>query len=136
MRCLETKHSPNATDDLFVAESLLSAVTGTTFLSRLVLSREEHETFYGDFKRVETKASLTSVDNPHSLLMTPVLSKFDDSSSDIVGFLLSVVPFDSYLDDLLPDSVTGIHLVVRNTCQQAFTYELTGNRVSEPTEGT
>ena len=48
----------------------------------------------------------------------------------MVAFLQSVLPFDRFVDNLVPDDVRGIHMVLLNSCGQAFTYALEGNRVS------
>jgi class 3 adenylate cyclase len=41
-----------------------------------------------------------------------------------VGFIFTVVPWDHFLIDLIPDGVRGIRVVLRNSCEQAVTYDL------------
>ena len=51
----------------------------------------------------------------------------DESNANVVGYLMGIMAFDAYLVDLLPDGVRGIHVIVENTCNSTFTYELDGN---------
>lgn len=48
----------------------------------------------------------------------------------MVGFLSATVSWDFLLDDLLPDGVTGILAVLRNSCNQTYTYRMEGKSVS------
>jgi hypothetical protein len=63
--------------------------------------------------------------------MQPIFRELGDvnDSSEVVGVIQGVVPWDRYLTNLLPEGVDGITCVLKNTCGQAFTYELDGNRV-------
>jgi phage gp36-like protein len=63
-------------------------------------------------------------------MFSPIFETLGDESSKLVGMLSSIIAFDNYLSDLLPDGVKGIILVLRNSCGDAATYELTGNKVS------
>jgi len=62
--------------------------------------------------------------------MVPVFEELNKPDSNIVAYYVGVVPFDRYFAKLLPEGVNGIYCVLRNTCGQAYTYELDGNRVS------
>lgn len=68
--------------------------------------------------------------HPHSFLQQPVFKELHDPKSDLVGILQSVVPWDSYLQNLLPTGVKGIVVVLKNTCGQEYTYTLDGDSVS------
>jgi hypothetical protein len=74
--------------------------------------------------------SSSTYDHPHSLFMQPVFKTLNDESSEIVGFVNGVLPWDRYLNDLLPEGVKGITCVLKNSCGQSFTYTLNGNEVS------
>jgi hypothetical protein len=68
--------------------------------------------------------------NPHSLITQPIFAELYDETSEVVGTIMGVVPWDRYLTNLLPEGVRGVTCVLKNTCGQEFTYELDGNRVS------
>lgn len=68
-------------------------------------------------------------DLPHSLYVRPVFEGMDDSRSKVVGFLASVVPWDIFMSNLLPDGVKGITAVLKNTCNQSYTFVINGQQV-------
>ena len=52
---------------------------------------------------------------------------------DIAGFIISVLPWNAYLSDLLPDKQANegdftvtISAVLSNTCGQKYSYEING----------
>jgi hypothetical protein len=80
--------------------------------------------FYGGAIREE-------VDHPHSFLMHPVYPYFSQDMTayemdDLVGFLVVMLPWDSYFANVLPESVNGIMVVLHNTCGDHCTYQLNG----------
>ena len=68
--------------------------------------------------------------NPHSIIMAPIMASLrgEESSNNIVGFLIAVISWDNFLVNLLADSTGDIHVVLRNTCQSGedLTYLLRG----------
>jgi hypothetical protein len=70
--------------------------------------------------------------HPHSVAAQPVFNTLE-TSKKIVGYLYSIISWNHYLNDLLPEGVSGVHVVFRNSCNQSFTYQLNGNKVSYPT---
>lgn len=54
------------------------------------------------------------------------LSTTPGDAVKMVGMLVNIIPWDMYLQHLLPDGVQGITCVLRNTAGQAFTYQLNG----------
>jgi hypothetical protein len=93
---------------------------------------EDHEAYHGRFGdwEGEAHASSNTYTHPHGIIMEPVFSKLHDPSSDMVGIIIGILPWDRYLVDLLPEGVKGIHCILKNTCGQSFTYDLSGNGVS------
>jgi hypothetical protein len=76
-----------------------------------------------------SSSSSSAFNNPHSLFTQPIFQDLYNSSSTIVGFVMGVVPWDMYMANLLPSGIAGITCVLENSCGQAFTYQLNGNRV-------
>ena len=69
---------------------------------------------------------------PHFLLMQPVFSELEAELSKIVGLVHATISWDLYLANLLPDGLSTLYCVVRNTCGGVFTYVLHGKSVSSP----
>lgn len=101
-------------------------------LSGLGMSVKEHDEFHASLvksdRRQDVKDSFVS---PHVNLVNPIFeSVFDTKNSKIVGHLFSLITWDRYLVNLLPEGIGGIVIVLRNNCEQVFTYEIDGNFVS------
>lgn len=90
----------------------------------------EHDAFHDSFVDA-ADPKLDKYLHPHSVLIQPVFRNLGsiNETSEIIGLIQAVVPWDRYLTNLLPEGVDGITCVLKNTCGQAFTYELDGNRV-------
>jgi hypothetical protein len=61
--------------------------------------------------------------NPHGLMMEPVYSAFEENPK-LVGFLIGVTVFSNLLDRLLPTGTKGIVCVIKDSCGNHITYEL------------
>jgi hypothetical protein len=62
--------------------------------------------------------------------MTAPIFKTPDEGADIVALLTAELPWHSYFTNLIPEGIDGIYLVVRNTCEQEFTYRIDGPEVA------
>jgi hypothetical protein len=76
-----------------------------------------------------------SLRSPHSIAAQPVFTGLQASSSsrsglEVAGYIYSVIDWGRYLQNILPEGVNGVVVVLRNTCNQAFTYLLEGNRAT------
>lgn len=71
---------------------------------------------------------------PESYILVPIYRKVvleeERRVDDIVGTVMSLLPWENYFKDLLPEGIDGITLVVSNTCNQTFTYEINGPEVA------
>ena len=93
-------------------------------IQELVMSPEQHEQYHNELV-------INGRDHDaHSVYMVPVFADAFDTNSPLVGLLSSFFTWDRYVVNLLPEGVRGIICVIRNTCGQAVSYELVGNRVS------
>jgi hypothetical protein len=69
---------------------------------------------------------------PESYMVVPIFNHtrqpgdIDDSSGKVVATLVSLLPWHKYFDNLVPEGIDGIYLVVRDTCSNAFTYMING----------
>mmetsp|Transcript_3308 Transcript_3308/g.6855 ORF Transcript_3308/g.6855 Transcript_3308/m.6855 type:complete len:249 (-) Transcript_3308:42-788(-) len=65
--------------------------------------------------------------NPHCFIYEPIYKTINDPKSETVGHTMAYIAWDKYIVDLLPEGVNNITVVLRNSCEQAFTYDLRGN---------
>lgn len=63
---------------------------------------------------------------PHSFVCHPVHENLNDPDSPIVAILGGGIAWDFALRNLLPEGVRGISAVIRNTCNQSYTFDLDG----------
>lgn len=85
----------------------------------MTMSYEEHDQYH-------SKLQESSHENPHSFLVAPIHRNTTDYNSDIVAWLGTGASWDAGLLNLLPNNVEGIHAVLKNTCNQTFTYIIRG----------
>ena len=112
--------------------SRINAYHGSTYLTMTLTGiLEDHENFHKRLVDFVQEDATSTFDHPHSILMTPVFKEAQNDESGVVGMVAALLPIDRYLVDLLPEGVDGITCVVKNSCNQSFTYELDGNRVGQ-----
>lgn len=70
-----------------------------------------------------------SFDRPHLFLVQPVFGTVYDNAP-VVGFVYSVITWDSYVVNLLPKGAAKMTVVVANDCEQSYSYEVDGDKVS------
>jgi len=99
-------------------ESLVSPV-GPYVAVPLSFTQEEHEAMHS--KLIDSDSQ-----NPHSFVYTPVHKVVGDYNSEVVAIFGTGTAWDAALRNLLPDNVVGIHAVIKNDCNQSYTYEING----------
>ncbi|CAB9509263.1 Guanylate cyclase [Seminavis robusta] len=85
----------------------------------VAFTAEEHAAYH-------SKLTDSSAANPHSFAAYPVHKTTGDPTSGAVAQLSAAFAWDVALWNLLPDGVQGIHVVLRNTCTQSYTYNIVG----------
>jgi hypothetical protein len=113
-----------------VHDGLISAVPQNDIgrLANIFITPEDHEASH--LTRVNSVYGNNTFDHPHSSHLQPVYENLNDHDSKLVGVLLSLIAWDTFMSNLLPEGVTGIVAVLQNTCNQSFTYLLDGVQVS------
>jgi hypothetical protein len=103
----------------------------------LSLDHEQHQHRRHVSEVVEHKTVGFANDHPHTQLIYPVFQSKDpshhsgsDINSPIVAMIVNVLPWDNYLDRLLPEGVNGVYCVLHNSAGQSFTYRIHGPRAS------
>ena len=89
-------------------------------LTRGALEREEHEVIHS------LLPGQSADDHPHACVTYPVYEEVGKQDSKIVGMVQGCLSWDAPLRDLLPAEIEGLHVVLRNTCNQTNTYLIEG----------
>jgi hypothetical protein len=131
----------------FAREGLLGATSFSDVygLSGLASKHEVHEDFHNKFMDSSDMESVAFHDKfmvsmdmdtdsaytrPHTFFTQPIFREIFNDTSEVVGYIIAIIPWDLYFANLLPNGAKGIACVASNTCGQSFTYFLDGNNVS------
>lgn len=63
--------------------------------------------------------------DPKSVVIQPIFSSFD-ANSNTVGFMVVVIPWYIYFNDVLSKGANSVICVLRNSCGEDFSYEVSG----------
>ena len=88
----------------------------------VAFTQEEHEAKHTG-SLAEDAAEL-----PHAMVFHPVHVDPDDDKSDVVAMVLGGMAWDAPLVNLLPEEAKGLVVVVENSCNQSYSFELNGPR--------
>jgi len=72
--------------------------------------------------------------DPKSVAIQPIFQSFDDAAQ-IVGYLIVVMPWYIYFNDVLSNEADPVYCVLRNSCGEAFTYRVAGRDATFMGEG-
>jgi hypothetical protein len=72
---------------------------------------------------------------PLSRMIYPIFESLHQEDSTIVGMIINVLPWDKYLENILPEGVVGVTCVLHNTCDQSYTFLLNGPNVTYQGKG-
>lgn len=102
-------------------ETLATRVRGYAAAVGTVMTEEEHNSMHNKVSEVST------ANYPHSIFFHPVHERVRDYDSPIVAFIAGGVAWDrSLVRNVLPENVHGITTVIKNNCNQSYTYEING----------
>ena len=73
--------------------------------------------------------NVTTANWPESFMAAPVYGDIYDNSP-LVAIIIAILPWHNNFLNLVPNGVNGIYVVVRNTCNQEFTYQVNGPEVA------
>ena len=63
---------------------------------------------------------------PQAVVAFPVYSGYNEETSDIIGHLVAIIPWQIFLQDIIPDDTPALRSVLDNTCDEVFTMEVQG----------
>jgi hypothetical protein len=95
---------------------------------------------FGDFYSYEELTNDEDRRHPHSIAAQPIFKnrlriETNKKGLQVVAYLYSIINWRKYLVNLLPHGVNGVMAVLRNSCDQKFTYRLDGNEATILGEG-
>jgi hypothetical protein len=108
-------------------EIVMNEVQDVSGLAGNALNTKDHDSYH---KNVVTNTAPDPFNHPHTSLLVPVFEEPNDDTSKVVGMLTMIIAWDKNLADLLPEDTAGVVCVLKNTCGQAYTYKIEGNKVS------
>jgi class 3 adenylate cyclase len=114
-------------DSFRFREAVFSPIERFDRLGGSAVKLSDHEAFHASLVKYKQDQHNSTYSHPHCSVVQPIFEQIHNDSSAIVGFLIGILPWDRYLVNLLPEGVRGITCILRNTCGQAYTYELDGN---------
>ena len=65
-------------------------------------------------------------ETPQAVVALPVYVGYDQETSDVVGHLVAIIPWEVALQDIIPDDTDSLRIVLENTCDELFTVEVKG----------
>ena len=69
-------------------------------------------------------------DDPQSIAVLPVFQEPQDKTSEIVGHVVAVIPWGQFFEGILQEGHDGVHVVLEESCGNAFTYILNGGNAT------
>ncbi|CAB9507210.1 Receptor-type guanylate cyclase gcy [Seminavis robusta] len=66
------------------------------------------------------------LDDPHGTAMFPVFDSLDVNTRKVVAVFYTFIYWRTYFDNLLPPGADGIFVILENTCNQTYTYQVNG----------
>jgi hypothetical protein len=64
-----------------------------------------------------------------SIATRPVYDRLETQDQVVVGYIYSIISWEKYLTEMLPMGVVGVNVILRNSCGQSMSYELSGDKV-------
>eukprot|EP00538_Stauroneis_constricta_P012496 CAMPEP_0119547406 /NCGR_PEP_ID=MMETSP1352-20130426/1528_1 /TAXON_ID=265584 /ORGANISM="Stauroneis constricta, Strain CCMP1120" /LENGTH=1220 /DNA_ID=CAMNT_0007592327 /DNA_START=199 /DNA_END=3861 /DNA_ORIENTATION=+ len=73
--------------------------------------------------------------HPNSILIEPVFNGFNDQEDPIVGYLVAVIPWEQYFQNVLHEAANAIIAVLGSSCGDRFSFRIDGPVVTYLGEG-
>jgi hypothetical protein len=106
---------------------LFSTVFDLSAGSNLAGSAEDHLAYHQAFSSSPLTGNESNA-RPHGVFNVPIFEAYQDRTSEMVGMVSSIMAWDRYMVNLVPESITGIMVVLENTCNQSYTFMLNGTK--------
>jgi len=102
-------------------ETLISEVRPYRVSQGIAFTEQQHAEFHDQVPG-------SAMEHPHSFYRVPVRARVNEPDSPVVAVISVGMGWDASMQDLLPEGVEGIMAVLKNDCNQSFTYEVNGDQ--------
>jgi hypothetical protein len=106
---------------------LFSTVFDLSAGSNLAGSAEDHLVYHQAFSSTPITGNESNA-RPHGVFNVPIFEAYQEKTSKMVGLVTTILAWDRYLVKLVPESISGIMVVLENTCNQSYTFMLNGTK--------
>jgi hypothetical protein len=118
--------SPAPSDPSLVNFNLFNEPTYQRLVEFAIFTRQSAISEVLDTEQLFGTAAPQKGKDPQSIIVLPVFSQTGDSSSDIIGHIVAVIPWGLFFQDVLQEGQDGVYAVLRESCGSSFTYVING----------
>jgi hypothetical protein len=101
------------------------------YIMTIAKLRSEGELWWVSNNQHDDSGANSRGDGPWTSHLTPVYERLNDANSSVVGILLSTIQWDHFLGGMFEQEEKGIELVLKNTCNQSYTFIISNSEVSD-----
>jgi Adenylate and Guanylate cyclase catalytic domain len=91
--------------------------------------------FFATILSIKYGKSVDYEGDPFSYVFFPVFDTFIEETKEAVAVMFTAINWRVYFENLLPDNIVGVTLVLSNGCDEPFTYTINGHDVVFVGEG-
>ena len=94
-------------------------------------SKHPLTSFFATLRSIQEGKETNYLGDPMAFFVLPLFDVADHTTRKMVGVIKSAIHWKSYFQNILPNNVNGITIVLENICSDigAFTYEIQGEQV-------
>eukprot|EP00934_Nitzschia_sp_Nitz4_P004266 Nitzschia sp. Nitz4//scaffold216_size36101//31917//35797//NITZ4_007786-RA/size36101-snap-gene-0.13-mRNA-1//1//CDS//3329542209//4256//frame0 len=100
-----------------------------------VSSSNMHTAFFATIQSIAAGRQKDYQGDPMSHLVIPIFDKLTGTDRTVMAVLRSTIHWTTYLNGILPSTVKGVTVVIKNECDGYFTYSVEGADASVVGEG-
>lgn len=122
--------SPAPTDTSVVNFNLFNHPTFKRLVEFAIYTRKSAISEVLDTSLVFGTSAPQVGDDPQSIAVLPVFKEPNDAESDIIGFIVAVIPWGQFFENIIQDGQNGVFAVLEESCGNAFTYKVDGGNAT------
>ena len=122
--------SPAPSDPSLVNFNLFNEPTYQRLVEFAIFTRQSAISEVLDTEQLFGTAAPQKGKDPQSIIVLPVFRQTGNSTSDIIGHLVAVIPWGLFFQNVLQEGQNGVHAVLRESCGSSFTYVINGGNAT------